>query len=81
MKEELTDNFKRIETAIHYIRNHFQSQPNLDQVAENLNLSPFHFQRLFTDWAGVSPKKFLQFLTLENGKKVRYSKKSGEIIK
>jgi len=68
MKEELTDNFKRIETAIHYIRNHFQSQPNLDQVAENLNLSPFHFQRLFTDWAGVSPKKFLQYTTISYAK-------------
>jgi AraC family transcriptional regulator of adaptative response/methylated-DNA-[protein]-cysteine methyltransferase len=68
MKDELTDNFKRIEEAIHYIRNHFQSQPDLDAIAEKVNLSPFHFQRLFTQWAGVSPKKFLQYITISYAK-------------
>lgn len=45
-------------------------QPSLDEVAEKVHLSPFHFQRMFTDWAGVSPKKFLQYLTLEYAKKI-----------
>lgn len=68
MKEDEKDNFKRIAEAIQYLRNHFQSQPNLDEVATRLNLSPFHFQRLFTEWAGVSPKKFLQYTTLAYAK-------------
>ncbi len=68
MIENSNSNFKRIELAISYIRDHFQEQPNLDEVAEQINLSPFHFQRLFTDWAGVSPKKFLQFTTINYAK-------------
>jgi len=47
---------------------YFKSQPSLDEIAAATNLSPFHFQRLFTEWAGVSPKKFLSFLTLEYAK-------------
>ncbi len=68
MIENSNSNFKRIELAISYIRDHFQEQPNLDEVAEQINLSPFHFQRLVTDWAGVSPKKFLQFTTINYAK-------------
>jgi AraC family transcriptional regulator of adaptative response/methylated-DNA-[protein]-cysteine methyltransferase len=63
-------NFKRIEEAINYIKLNFKSQPNLDEVAEKVNLSPYHFQRMFTDWAGVSPKKFLQYLTLDYAKSI-----------
>ncbi len=58
-------NYSRIAQAIEYIQNNYKSQPGLDEVAANVNLSPFHFQRLFTDWAGVSPKKFLQYITLQ----------------
>src|SRR5476651_1454929 len=61
-------NYQRIEQAINYIRLNFKDQPNLDEVAEKVNLSPFHFQRLFTDWAGISPKKFLQYLSLDYAK-------------
>lgn len=61
-------NFDRIAEAINYIKLNFKDQPDLDKVAEQVNLSPFHFQRLFTDWAGVSPKKFLQYLSLEHAK-------------
>ena len=50
--------FERIAKAIEYIQNNFKEQPNLDEVAEHLHLSPAHFQRLFTEWAGTSPKKF-----------------------
>jgi len=56
--------YARVAAAIRYIRAHAPLQPSLDEVAEAVHLSPFHFQRLFTDWAGVSPKKFLQYLTL-----------------
>lgn len=61
-------NFDRIAEAINYIKLNFKDQPDLDKVAEQVHLSPFHFQRLFTEWAGVSPKKFLQYLSLEHAK-------------
>lgn len=61
--QEIT-NYNRIAEAIEFIRTNFREQPNLDEVAEKIHLSPFHFQRLFTEWAGVSPKKFLQYLTI-----------------
>jgi AraC family transcriptional regulator of adaptative response/methylated-DNA-[protein]-cysteine methyltransferase len=57
-------NYNRIEKAIQYLEENFQRQPELDEVAEKVHLSPFHFQRIFTDWAGISPKRFLQFLTV-----------------
>jgi len=60
--------YQRIEKAIQYLHTHFREQPGLDEVAEQANLSAFHFQRLFTEWAGVSPKKFLQFLSLNYAK-------------
>lgn len=58
-------NYLRIEQAIQYLEKNFQRQPELDEVAEKVHLSPFHFQRIFTDWAGISPKRFLQFLTVD----------------
>lgn len=62
--------FARIAEAIEYIRSNFKAQPGLDEVAEKVCLSPAHFQRLFTRWAGVSPKKFLQYTSVEYAKKV-----------
>lgn len=61
-------NYQRIAAAIDYIKVNFKSQPDLNEVAEKVNLSPFHFQRLFSEWAGVSPKKFLQYLSLDFAK-------------
>jgi AraC family transcriptional regulator of adaptative response/methylated-DNA-[protein]-cysteine methyltransferase len=61
-------NYERIAAAISYLQENFKLQPDLDQIAEKVNLSPFHFQRLFTEWAGISPKKFLQFLSLNYAK-------------
>jgi AraC family transcriptional regulator of adaptative response/methylated-DNA-[protein]-cysteine methyltransferase len=58
-------NYQRIEKAILYLEKNFQRQPELDEVAEKVHLSPFHFQRIFTQWAGISPKRFLQFLTVD----------------
>lgn len=63
-------NYNRIASAIEYIKENFNSQPNLDEIAKKVNLSPYHFQRLFTEWAGVSPKKFLEFLTLNYAKEI-----------
>jgi AraC family transcriptional regulator of adaptative response/methylated-DNA-[protein]-cysteine methyltransferase len=57
-------NYQRIQEAIQYLEKNFKHQPELDQVAEKMHLSPFHFQRIFTEWAGVSPRRFLQFLTV-----------------
>jgi len=62
--------YSRIAEAIEYIRANFKSQPALDDVAHKVCLSPAHFQRLFTAWAGVSPKKFLQYISIEYAKKV-----------
>ena len=61
--EQNNINYQRIEQAIQYLQQNFQRQPELDEVAEKVHLSPFHFQRIFTEWAGISPKRFLQFLT------------------
>src|SRR5512143_1489001 len=65
---ELNDDYPLIEQAILYLEKNYKSQPSLAQVAENVGLSEFHFQRLFTRWAGISPKRFLQFVTKENAK-------------
>ncbi len=62
--------FERITKAIAYIQNNFTDQPNLDEVAAYLHLSPAHFQRLFTEWAGTSPKKFLQYISLIHAKNI-----------
>ena len=62
--------YARIAEAIEYIRGNFRNQPNLDDVARKICLSPAHFQRLFTEWAGVSPKKFLQYISIEHAKEV-----------
>lgn len=60
--------YRRIEQAIHYLENHVAEQPSLDEIAEHIGLSAYHFQRLFKSWAGVSPKRFLQYLTVEKAK-------------
>ncbi len=57
-------NYQRIEKAILYLEQNFKQQPELGEVADAVNISPFHFQRIFTEWAGISPKRFLQFLTV-----------------
>ncbi|MBI5372151.1 MAG: methylated-DNA--[protein]-cysteine S-methyltransferase [Sphingobacteriales bacterium] len=58
-------NYYRIEKAISFLTDCFREQPDLDEIARKIHLSPFHFQRLFTDWVGISPKKFVQYLTLD----------------
>lgn len=60
--------FTLITKAIGYLEAHRSTQPSLEEIAHHLKTSPSHLQRIFTEWAGVSPKKFLQFLTLEHAK-------------
>ncbi|WP_299492230.1 methylated-DNA--[protein]-cysteine S-methyltransferase [Acaryochloris sp. IP29b_bin.137] len=62
------DTYDRIAKAIAFIRQHHLEQPNLSTIAQHVNLSEYHFQRLFTQWAGISPKRFLQYLTLAYAK-------------
>ncbi|RVT99809.1 methylated-DNA--[protein]-cysteine S-methyltransferase [Mucilaginibacter limnophilus] len=69
-------NYQRIAHAIDYIKTNFKAQPSLDEVAEKVNLSPYHFQRMFTDWAGVSPKKFIQYLSIEHAKNILKQKQA-----
>jgi AraC family transcriptional regulator of adaptative response/methylated-DNA-[protein]-cysteine methyltransferase len=67
---ELSQHYQLIEQAIEYIEANVQRQPELDEIASAVGLSGYHFQRLFTRWAGISPKRFLQFLTREHAKEL-----------
>ncbi len=69
-------NYDRIAKAIDYISTNFKEQPSLDQIAESVHLSPHHFQRLFTDWAGVSPKKFMQYISINHAKQLLKNKQA-----
>ena len=60
-----SDDYQRIEKAIQFIETNFKSQPTLDQIAESVYLSKYHFDRLFKRWAGISPIQFMQFMTLD----------------
>ncbi len=62
--------YGRIEKAIAYLVEHATEQPGLQDVAAHVQMSPFHFQRMFGRWAGTTPKRFLQVLTLEHGKRL-----------
>jgi AraC family transcriptional regulator of adaptative response/methylated-DNA-[protein]-cysteine methyltransferase len=64
------DDYSRVEKAILFLQENYHRQPELHEVAKCVHLSEFHFQRLFRRWAGISPKRFVQFLTLEHAKKL-----------
>jgi AraC family transcriptional regulator of adaptative response/methylated-DNA-[protein]-cysteine methyltransferase len=71
MKSDFTqqaDDYQRVEQAIRFLEANFRRHPSLDEIAESVHLSKYHFQRLFKRWAGISPTQFLQFLTLEYAK-------------
>lgn len=70
MDGQFESNYQRIAKAIEYIQANFKAQPSLEQIAEAIHLSPFHFQRLFKEWAGISPKKFMQFISLNYAKQL-----------
>jgi AraC family transcriptional regulator of adaptative response/methylated-DNA-[protein]-cysteine methyltransferase len=67
---QLSEDYARIEEAIRYLESNSGRQPNLCEVAAHIGLSEYHFQRLFTRWAGISPKRFLQFLTKEKARQL-----------
>ncbi|WP_242716696.1 bifunctional helix-turn-helix domain-containing protein/methylated-DNA--[protein]-cysteine S-methyltransferase [Microcoleus vaginatus] len=70
-----SEDYHRIARAIAFMRQHHLNQPNLATVAQHIGLSEYHFQRLFTQWAGISPKRFLQYLTVEYAKsKITHTK-------
>src|SRR3972149_2044205 len=61
--------YARVERAIRFVEANRNRQPELAQIAASVHLSEYHFQRLFRRWAGISPKRFLQFLTKEDAKR------------
>ncbi len=76
MKKQEKTNYSRIEEAIKYIINNFKSQPRLEEIAKKIHVSPFHFQRMFTEWAGVSPNKFLQYINVDYAKNLLKEKQA-----
>jgi AraC family transcriptional regulator of adaptative response/methylated-DNA-[protein]-cysteine methyltransferase len=60
--------YRTVERAIEYIRDRAREQPRLADIAAHVGLTEFHFQRQFSEWAGISPKRFLQYLTKEYAK-------------
>ncbi|MCB8994181.1 MAG: methylated-DNA--[protein]-cysteine S-methyltransferase [Bacteroidales bacterium] len=69
-------NFDKIEKAIQYLLENYREQPGLFDLSEEAGFSQAHFQKIFKDWAGVSPKKFLQFISIEHAKKLLKTKQS-----
>jgi AraC family transcriptional regulator of adaptative response/methylated-DNA-[protein]-cysteine methyltransferase len=68
--EQMSQDYKRIEQTIRFLESNFRRQPSLAEIAQGAGVSEFHFQRLFSRWVGISPKRFLQFLTKEYAKKL-----------
>lgn len=66
----MSSDYERVARAIEYLSTHFREQPNLRDAAAEIGLSEFHFQRLFRRWAGISPKRFIQFLTADYAREV-----------
>jgi AraC family transcriptional regulator of adaptative response/methylated-DNA-[protein]-cysteine methyltransferase len=64
------NDYERVATVIRFLDRHHTEQPDLAALANSAGLSPFHFHRLFSTWAGVTPKDFLQCLTLEHVKQL-----------
>ena len=62
--------FSRIAESIYFIKNNFIAQPSLEEIAKHVHVSPSHFQKMFIEWAGVSPKKFLQYISINQAKKM-----------
>ncbi len=76
MEEYNQYTYDKIAKAIEYIRENFRRQPNLEEIAEHVHLSPYHFQRLFSEWAGTSPKKFIQYLSVDYAKSLLRDKQA-----
>ena len=76
--DQAATDYARIEVVVRYLEQNFQHQPELAELADVVGLSEFHFQRLFSRWVGISPKRFLQFLTKEHAKHLLLN--SGNIL-
>lgn len=63
------ETYETIENVLEWLVDHRLEHPELSDLAEEVGLSPHHLQRVFKRWVGISPKKFLQFLTLEDAKR------------
>ena len=70
MRSQQELNYNRIADAIRFIKKNYRTQPKLEEIAEHINMGPFHFQRMFSEWAGTTPKRFLQYLNIEYAKKI-----------
>ena len=75
---QLSDDYRRVEQAIRFLEANYLDQPELEEVAASIGLSEYHFQRLFTRWVGISPKRFLQYLTKEHAKHLL--RRSGDLL-
>ena len=64
------NDYERVARVIRYLDEHQEEQPDLATLAEGAGLSPFHFHRLFSAWAGITPKDFLQCVTLAHAKEL-----------
>lgn len=68
--QQLSTDYQLVEQALYYLAENYQHQPDLQEIAASVGYSEFHFQRLFTRWVGISPKRFLQFLTKEHARQL-----------
>lgn len=66
----MTKDYIIVIQILKYLDNNFKKQPELDEISRQVKLSPFHLQKVFSRWVGISPKKFIQYITLENVKKI-----------
>jgi AraC family transcriptional regulator of adaptative response/methylated-DNA-[protein]-cysteine methyltransferase len=69
-RQQLAEDYQLVERALAFLENHYQEQPSLEQIAAQVGLSEYYFQRVFTRWVGISPKRFLQFLTKEHARQL-----------
>ena len=60
----------RMTAAILFLMKNYVRQPKLSDIAEHIHMSSFHFQRMFQEWVGVTPKQFVQYLSVEHAKKI-----------
>jgi len=67
---QAAQDYELIEQALYFLEANYLEQPSLKEIADHLHLSEFHFQKLFTRWAGISPKRFLQYLSKEHAKQL-----------
>ncbi len=70
MKRTQEIHYDKVAEAIAFLKTHYREQPSLEAIADEVFMSPQYFQRIFKEWAGISPKKFLQYISVENAKKI-----------